>query len=268
MHIVERGTGDPLVLIPGLQGRWEYLAPAVDALAKHCRVITFPLVNEPSAHASFDPAQGIDAFAAHVEAVLDHCQLRRAAVCGVSFGGLIALRVAARTPTRVSALVLASTPGPYFHLRPRHRLYSRVPWLFGPMFAAESPWRLRREIALAFPGRRERLGFVREQLLTFVRAPLSLARMAERARLIDAHDRLADCALVSCPTLIVHGNPTLDYVVDARATAEYAHLIRDARLVAMNHTGHLGSVTRPQDFAEIVHRFLVASRQDNRHSAA
>ena len=64
MHIIERGTGDPLVLIPGLQGRWEYLEPAVNALAKHCRVITFPLVNEPSAQARFDPAQGIDAFAA------------------------------------------------------------------------------------------------------------------------------------------------------------------------------------------------------------
>ena len=157
MHIIDRGTGDPLVLIPGLQGRWEYLAPAVDALAKHCRVITFPLANEPSAQAQFDSDQGIDAFAAHVEAVLDDRQLERAAICGVSFGGLIALRVAARTPTRISALVLASTPGPYFHLRPRHRLYSRVPWLFGPVFAAESPWRLRREIATAFPRRRDRL---------------------------------------------------------------------------------------------------------------
>lgn len=92
--------------------------------------------------------------------------------------------------------------------------------------------------------------------------------MAERARLIDAHDRLGDCALVSCPTLIVHGNPTLDYVVDARTTADYADLIRDARLVSMDHTGHLGSITRSHDFAEVVREFLAASRQDSHDSAA
>lgn len=268
MYTVERGSGDPLILIPGLQGRWEYLEPTVEALSKHRRVITFPLANEPSAGVRFDAMQGIDAFAAHVEAVLDHYQLQRAAICGVSFGGLIALRVAARSPSRISALVLASTPGPHFHLRPRHRLYLRVPRLFGPVFAAESPFRLRREIAVALPGRRERLRFAGAQLATLCRAPLSLSRMAERARLIDAQDRLGDCALVSCPTLIVHGNPSLDYVVNARTTAAYANLIRGARLVSMDHTGHLGSITRPRDFAEIVREFLAASRQDSHDSAA
>jgi len=32
-HIVERGAGPPLVLIPGVQGRWEYSRGIVDALA-------------------------------------------------------------------------------------------------------------------------------------------------------------------------------------------------------------------------------------------
>jgi pimeloyl-ACP methyl ester carboxylesterase len=268
MHIIERGSGDPLILIPPLQGRWEYMRATIDALATSCRVVTFSLCDEPSAKTSFDPSQGIDSFAAQVQAVLDDRHLERAAVCGVSFGGLVALRAAARMPARVSALVLASTPGPYFHLKPRHKLYSRAPWLFGAVFAAESPWRLRREIKMALPDRAERRRFGREQLLTLLRAPLSLSRMAARARSIGAHDRLADCALVTSPTLIVHGNPTLDFVVDARETAEYARLISGARLVAMDQTGHLGSITRPHDFAAIVHRFLNASHSDSHPSAA
>ena len=32
MRIIDRGSGPPLVLIPGLQGRWEYVRPTVDAL--------------------------------------------------------------------------------------------------------------------------------------------------------------------------------------------------------------------------------------------
>jgi hypothetical protein len=38
-----------------------------------------------------------------------------------------------------------------WRLRRRHEIYSRVPWLFGPLFLAESPWRLRAELAAALP---------------------------------------------------------------------------------------------------------------------
>ncbi len=107
--------------------------------------------------------------------------IERAAICGISFGGLIALRVAATMPARASALVLASTPGPQFHLKTRHRLYARMPWLFGPLFAAESPSRLRAEVKAALPDETERRGFMRRQLRTFRDAPLSVSRMATRA---------------------------------------------------------------------------------------
>jgi pimeloyl-ACP methyl ester carboxylesterase len=268
MQIIERGSGDPLVLIPSLQGRWEYLRPTVDALSESYRVLTFSLCDEPTAKASFDPVQGIESFAAQVEAVLDERQLSRAAICGVSFGGLVALRAAARMPSRISALVLASTPGPQFHLKSRHKLYTRFPRFFGLAFAAESPWRLRPEIKAALPERSDRRRFMRDQLRTLVDAPLSLSRMAARAHSIESHDRRADCALVSCPTLIVYGDPALDLIVDTRSTEEYGQLIRGASLVRMERTGHLGSITRPGEFAGIVHGFLQASNQGTRHSAA
>ncbi len=41
--VFEFGQGPPLVLIPGIQGRWEYLRPAIDALSRTFRVLTFPL---------------------------------------------------------------------------------------------------------------------------------------------------------------------------------------------------------------------------------
>src|SRR5438045_3888751 len=151
MFTVERGSGVPLIFIPGLQGRWEYMQPAIDALSQSHRVITFPLCDEPSARAPFQRERGFDAYVAHVESVLDEAKIARAAICGISFGGLIALRAAATIPERVTALVLASTPGPQFHLKRRHRLYARLPWLFGPLFAAESPSRLRAEMRAALP---------------------------------------------------------------------------------------------------------------------
>jgi len=257
-----------LVVIPGLQGRWEYIRPTVEALAESYRVITFPLCDEKTADAPFRRGAGLDPYAAQVAAVLDEKNIDRAAVCGISFGGLIALRFAAVAPTRVSALVLASTPGPRFHLKARHRLYARLPWLFGPLFAAESPSRLRTEIRVALPDEDVRRSFMRRQLRTLRQAPVSVSRMAGRALAIEAYDRVADAALVLCPTLVVHGEPALDYVVDPNATAEYGRLIQGSRVVTMERTGHLGSITKPREFAAIVRRFLDAARKDSRHSAA
>ena len=39
MKIIDRGGGTPIVVIPGVQGRWEWMTPAIDAMAHRCRVI-------------------------------------------------------------------------------------------------------------------------------------------------------------------------------------------------------------------------------------
>jgi len=264
---IERGSGEPLVFIPGLQGRWEYMRPAIDALAETRRVITFPLCDEPAALTPFQRRDGFDGYVSHVEAVLNQFNIERAAILGVSFGGLIALHFAATLPSRTSALILASTPGPLFHLKKRHRVYAHAPWLFGPIFAAESPSRLGAEMRAAFPDEAMRREFIRRQMLTFREAPLSASRMARRALLIESYDRAADCALVTCPTLIVHGDPSLDFVVDANGTADYARLIPGSRVAVLERTGHIGSITEPRRFAEIVGSFLDAGK-DSRPSAA
>src|SRR4029077_16103657 len=45
MNIVDRGEGPPIVVIPGVQGRWEWMQTGIDALARYGRVITFSLAD-------------------------------------------------------------------------------------------------------------------------------------------------------------------------------------------------------------------------------
>jgi pimeloyl-ACP methyl ester carboxylesterase len=268
MKILERGHGEPLVLVPGIQGRWEYLAGAVEQLAEFSRVITFPFSDEAGALASEDQPAGIDRLVDQIAQVLDHLQIPRAAICGVSFGGIVALRFAARHPDRTSALILVSTPGPDFRLRPRHAVYARLPWIFGPMFLLEAPFRLRREVAMAIPDRTDRIRFGFQQLTTLLRVRLSLPRMAARALMIASCERARDCAAITAPTLVVHGEASLDHVVQVEGTSEYGRLISNARTRLLERTGHLGSITRPRVFASIVREFLSAAGQERSHSAA
>jgi len=238
----------PLVLVPGIQGRWEYMRPTVEALSGHFRVVTFSLRHD---------AESLDGYVQQIVDELDRAGLADAVICGVSFGGLVALRFAAVHPQRTRALVLASTPAPGWTLRPRHRLYARLPWIFGPLFLIESPWRLRAEIAAAFPDRSARRAFRLEALRTIAAAPISLKQMAARALLMTTLNLEPDCARIAAPTLVVTGERALDHVVPVDGTSVYARMIAGARAVVLERTGHVGTITRPNAFAELVRAFVV-----------
>lgn len=246
------------MLIPGLQGRWEYLRPAIEALAGSFRVLTFSLdeMNED--------ARGLDDYAARVAARMTAAGVERATICGVSFGGLIAIRFAALHPQRCDALVLASTPRPRLRLRRRHEFYLRAPWIFGPLFLIETPFRLRQEIVTAIPDVNARRRFALRSLRTVLGAPVSLARMAARARMISREDVTPDCARITTPTLIVTGERGLDHVVPVEGSSEYVGLIANARAATIARTGHLGTITRPGAFADLVRAFI----EGHHHAAA
>ena len=111
-----RGVGphdsedDRTPAFPGIEGRWEYHQAAVDALARSFRVLTFALCGEP-ASALHDP-RGAWTTTWIRPSVSSTRGIDRAVVCGVSFGGLAAVRFAAMHPERTSSLVVVSTPAP------------------------------------------------------------------------------------------------------------------------------------------------------------
>ena len=107
----DRGSGPPLIVIPGVQGRWEWMRPALDALQSRCRTISYSLSGELGSDSRLDPELGFDNYVRQLDAVFERTGLARAALCGVSYGGFVGVRYAALRPDRVSALVLVSSIG-------------------------------------------------------------------------------------------------------------------------------------------------------------
>ena len=250
MSMIIRGDGPPLVLIPGIQGRWEWMRPAVEALARRHRVMTFSL-NDADGDAAFER------WAAHVEALIDRAGADRAAVVGVSFGGLIAARFAARYPRRVAALVLVSTPSPRWQLDPQTAGYVRRPRLSLPLFALRGAQRMAPELVAALPTWRGRASFAARHTLQVLRAPGSPSRMAAWVREWSTLDISADCRVIDAPTLVLTGEPRLDRVVPVSSSLEYMKLIAGARHVVLPETGHLGLILKPVEFAKLISDFVV-----------
>ena len=256
MTIVDLGRGEPIVLIPGIQGRWEWMRPAVEALSRGCRVITFSLADEPTAR--YDgSAEGFDRYVDQIARALDGAGLQRAAIAGVSFGGLIASAFAARYPDRVTALILISALPPSWRLNKRANFFLRAPRLLSPLFCVSS-LRLYTEIAAAKPGFWNGVFGAVAHVANVAIHPFNARRMASRALMTTTQDWSRLNAL-EVPTLVITGEPSLDKVVPPALTLEYLQLWPHARHVMLPRTGHLGIITRPQEFAGLVTSFLEES---------
>ena len=255
MNIVDRGGGAPIVVVPGAQGRWEWMKPAIDALAQRSRVITFSLADEPSAGAQFDVQRGFWCYVDQVREALDASGLDRAAICGVSYGGLIAAAFAARYPARTSSLVLVSALPPSWTPDRRVRFFLRAPRLLAPLFVIAS-LRLYREIRAASAGFFQGLRAALSHGARVVTHMLSPRRMARRVQLLSAINLEKELAGITLPTLVVTGEPALDRIVPVHATQEYARLWPNVQLAAIEHTGHLGLITRADRFVALVVPFV------------
>lgn len=245
----DEGSGPAIVVIPGVQGRWEWMVPALRALSARCRVISY----------SLGAATTFEDLVDQVDRVLDERGVRTAAICGVSFGGLIATKYAAKRPERTAALVVVSTPSPEWAPSADQARYLERPWRSTPAFLATSPGRMWPEIAAAIEGWPSRLRFCAEHAARIVAAPIVPAQMAGRMKLNPGVELRADCAKVRARALVISGAPELDRVVPAASTREFVQLFRDAEYAMMDRTGHIGLVTQPERFARIVGEFVNAS---------
>jgi pimeloyl-ACP methyl ester carboxylesterase len=253
--MIDCGKGTPIVLIPGLQGRWEWMRPAVEALARHHRVITFSLCDERSSRFPFDPARRFENYVAQVDLALDRAGLDHAVIAGVSYGGLIAAEYAARRAHRVDGLVLASALHASWTPDRRQQRYLDAPFLMSPMFVATAPGRMRPELIAALPSIVSRLRFTAAHGARVVLAPTSPARMARRIAWAKSH-HFADPRRVKARALVVTGEPGLDRVVPVDVSRRYLADLDKAEHVVLKRTGHLGVVTRPQAFAGVLERFM------------
>jgi pimeloyl-ACP methyl ester carboxylesterase len=255
--MITRGVGFPIVLIPGIQGRWEWMRPTVDALTAGHRVITASLQD---LRPGMERDGAFTAWTYAIDQLLDTAHERQASIIGVSFGGLIAARYAARRPERVTSLILASTPAPNWRPRPDDEFCLRLPWLSLPYFAARGLARLLPELKRARDSWPARVDLAMEHARRVIEAPFEPRRMASWVREWQRYDLAADCKQIVAPTLIVTGESELDRVVPVRESKMYLKLIRGSTHQVLPGTGHIGVITRPHRFAEMAGQFIHNSR--------
>jgi pimeloyl-ACP methyl ester carboxylesterase len=262
--MIDVGNGPPLVLIPGMQGRWEWARPTVEALARTFRVLSFSLAGDPGSGSQIDPRLGFDSFVVQVDQALETAGVDTATICGISYGGLIAYRYATLRPERTRHLVLASALPPDYEPDHRFRFYERAPRLLFPIFIVGSARRVSPEIRQALPRWTDRARGAVAQGFRVLGAPASPTRMCERMRLLEQVD-FGTRTRITAPTLVLTGERALDRTVPVDLTERYLNLIPGAERAWLPRTGHMGTVTRPDEFARLVHEFVARHEDPMNH---
>lgn len=256
----DQGSGPPVIVVQPLQGRWQWMRRFLRALSAQCRVITYTLCGDIGSERCPRAPKGFDRYVQQLENVIEGARIERFALCGISFGGTIALRYAARHPGRITHLVIQSSPGPGWRANAEQNRYVSNPLLTLPRFLWTAFGRLRIELKAGLPRRWDRFKFVIRAALTGLRYPPSPHLMANRVRLMEAVDLAQDASRVTAPTLIVTGEPGIERVVPIESTKQYLAYIPNSRYEMIDNAGHTVSLIQPERLARITSEFINASR--------
>ena len=244
LHVERLGNGPDLVLLHGWGlhgGVWPALA------ARLAGSFRLHLVDLPGHGHSRDTDFGnLDDL---VDAVAE-CAPVGGSVCGWSLGGLVALRLATRHPSRTRTLALVSTT-PCFVQREGwpHAMARETLEDFAAGLGAEPAKTIRSFVnlnALGGPQARDRMRELAALLLE--RGAPSARSLAAGLALLRAADLRDEVATIDRPAAVIHGSR--DALTPVGAGRWLAGALPDARLVEIAEAAHLPFVSHAGTVAQ------------------
>jgi 2-hydroxymuconate-semialdehyde hydrolase len=253
----DQGQGTPILLLhgsgPGVTA-WANWRLNMPAFARSFRVIAPDL---PGFGYTEWPAAiplTLDAWTEHVRAFLDVLGVRRVHIIGNSFGGALALRLAARHRDYVDRLVFMGSVGTSFPITPGlekvwgyEPSYENMRALLG--FFAYDPSLVGEHVITSRLSASMRAG-AQEQFAALFPAP--------RQRWIEAlATPESEIAAIDAPALVIHGRG--DRVIPLAASERLYSLLPNADLHVFARCGHWTQIEHAKRFNEMVIAFLEAS---------
>lgn len=255
LRYLDYGEGEPIVLIHGLGGSWQWWLENIPVLGRSNRVIAVDMPGFGNSEPLVAPFE-FDVYTHTLEALVDQLELDRVVIVGHSLGGLMATRFALEHPDRLAGLVLVDAGG--IALSPwRLQLIVHGFLLFNAIFRrpvihrafAQRPG-LRRLLFRAGTKDASTLsGQLAGEILPLMVSPGFADGVVAggKAAAVTGAER------ITTPTLLIWGRD--DRILPVAQAEELASSLPDARLVVLDGVGHCPMFERPDEFNRALGRF-------------
>lgn len=246
-------TGETIAFSHGLLWTTEQFAPQIAALRARYRCIAWDHRGQGKSAADHRECIGIELVWQDAAQLLQQVAGGPVHLCGLSMGGFVAMRMAARRPALVRSLLLLETsadPEPIENIA-RYRLLTRVLKLLGPTVIKGkiAPIMLGKTLVTDKARRKDKAAFV-ELMARRRDIWRAVNGVVDRA---GVHDELAQ---ITAPTLVVVGDE--DVATPLPKAERIVRAIAGAKLVKIPRAGHSSPVEEPQLVTAAIEAFLQA----------
>ena len=258
VHYLEKGNGEPIILIHGYDYHTVMWKKHIDALAEKFKVYAIDLWGFGYSERIEPPAYSFELYGKQVTGFMDALSIKKATLVGQSYGGGISVYVAAHYPERVEQLILIG-PGVIPFPPMTVVKIAMIP------FFGEFIWAIRWDFQMKNMIRTMRFydeSKVTEDYLQEVMQPARIKGSSSAALYILRHviqppwvEKEANLlAEMETPILIIHGREDMTIPLD---TSEALNdLWKGSELVIFEKARHNAHEEHPEKFNKLVIDFL------------
>lgn len=235
---IDKGKGDPIILLHGLFGNLSNWTSVVDHFSKNYRVIIprLPIFEVPQHQANLERLTAI------LDEFLDWHQLADVTLVGNSMGGHIALLYALRKPDNVKKLILTGSSG----------LFENT---LGKTFPRVKDYNfIREKVGYTFYNKEVVTKELVDEVYDTVQSIPKTLRLLGLARSAQQNNLAESIHKIKQPTLLIWG--LQDEITPPEVALHFHDLLPHSELKFIDQCGHVAMMEHPDLFNQHVATFL------------
>ncbi|NET73127.1 MAG: alpha/beta hydrolase [Sphaerospermopsis sp. SIO1G2] len=267
LHVHIQGRGFPILALHGHPGSGNSLSVFTNHLSKRFQTFAPDL-------RGYGQSRCLQDFAMHdhlddLEALLDRFQIEKCLILGWSLGGILAMELALRLPTRVTGLILVATSAKPWGNHPsiswQDNFYTGVAGILNYLkpswswnietFGKRSLFRylIQQHTSTAY-------NYIAKEAVPAYLQTSKYATNALHSAIKSGYNRLLDIEKIQCPSLVLAGAE--DYHITAASSLETAKHLQNSQWQCYPNTSHLFPWEIPQQMLKDIDTWLTANLEE------
>lgn len=252
IYYESHGGGEPLLILNGIFMSCASWAPFIKEFSKTNRLLLLDLLDQGISD-KMDDEYTLDIQSDLVIAFLDDIGLDRVSICGMSYGGELAMKIAAGYPQRINKLVLSNTTAytspwlkdighsweyAFESCDGRQFFKTCIPLVYSPVFYEKNlQWLHERE----------------DMFIKYFTKPVYEA-FGRLTRSVEKHDERDNLKNITARTLVISSE--YDFITPVYFQKEIADTIPNAGHAVVPGAGHALMYEKPAEFTALVLGFI------------